>query len=1412
LNGYFGVNQVQTLTYQTHLSSPDIVSIGRLVLVRHLQRTLTQAYDGSGVFRINAHADDYCYPNDLIRGDAFIPTTTGRVRIQFEKFGRQNYLMLKWRDGSEALQAAFAAADKSGWGVGRIIDFAVDDWFNESATPADWPIAEYVRQDGRHTNYPTVIRPGQRIQLYVFGGNRYHMTGGNWTVTARGTGSLQFRAFYRDRGESNQTITFVNGVASGPLVIETNECSTLFMSLTASNAALPLHDARVIEPGVWPVDLDSYGRGYEGKTFAAIYAENANDPTFYLTHPKHARNGRNFDYARQVDAMSTILSIGAGSYHGVVDPSDRSLPHQGIGHHNGGYGGTSAWEWLIDQCAISNQHFYLNASHEWTDATMIAFCEVFKERAPSWMKLFIANSCEPWNIFFSEYYAFVVCGSARNHPRALESITYNSGTGKATAIKRNHGYANGDTVQVYGSTDPAYNRTAVIEAVDANTFRYTPSSTPTISPAPYSNITWPGSFKVGGTKTFTVSSIEFRWANESSDFYAYTGFLVTTSVPVVEDGDVVTISNVDGVGVDGIYRVQRHGNLQPNQFIIAFQFQALHKPLLEPWTAFHTYSPVSGRSILGSVIAGNAAIDGVMMQTIDAVADWQGYRTRHICDLARTQFSRQFNRIVDIVEGFNASSYNRRVLDAYVATGNGRLPPVSEVALHSAPYATGDTQDQKGEYVGDVKPLNSLTFSDNVGTATTSESHGWSVGNQVTIQGTNSATTHGKFTIASTPTATTFTFNAPGIPDGAASGWRRGMYAVKNNAVGILILAAEKSGSNLILTAPGHPFTAGQQVGLDGWTSAAYENIFTITAVTSSTFTVVAPTTTVPPVMDIDGRAVAFVTVVLPRVGQVILDRLQDADYIANIDGLVDLSQEFGVTPGFYEVGTHTYVFENAKRYPQVGAIIKAGQRHQKTHDAIFAQAELAITHGVKRHTFYTFCFPWSYDGETFGALEYQDDTRSRRWTGLLAAKEEFGADRVEPGVATGFDMVPPQPMRLDEEPYYGTIAPNGILSVDETATLDDDGQDGEFVPPILTFPAGSTSPQPFLYYPASVGTKNIAATISPPLGEGPTAMAIILDGDGNPGNATLLKSDNFDRGNGPIGNGWIVNGEGSATIEGNKLISQSTESTKFTLISTIIYLDGVENSDGQVKIDFIPGPSDTTGVVGALFRSDGDIGSDAAAFGVTASGNSPTRIYIRRYTDGYSEVFYNEGSQSSFVYGQPYRLLAKCYGEGPSFDIQLIDLETDEIMFDATGIPYTGNAATIPGPGRIGVYTFGGRTPIELIEVSSLSFDDPDPVPVLTVTPPTATLGNGVNSLLITATLANSDAALSATVTPNVGSLSTNLPIPGVGFTWTKPTTGSGSVTITVTDVDDSLVDTCVISYTQNTVISGKLSGWLRT
>jgi hypothetical protein len=110
--------------------------------------------------------------------------------------------------------------------------------------------------------------------------------------------------------------------------------------------------------------------------------------------------------------------------------------------------------------------------------------------------------------------------------------------------------------------------------------------------------------------------------------------------------------------------------------------------------------------------------------------------------------------------------------------------------------------------------------------------------------------------------------------------------------------------------------------------------------------------------------------------------------------------------------------------------------------------------------------------------------------------------------------------------------------------------------------------------------------------------------------------------------------------------------------------------------------------------------------------------------------------------------------------------------------------ASLIPGLGPYDAFMFGLALPVQTAAT-----------PTLAVSPSTASAVDESTPISITATLTESTAALTASLSGD-GTLSTTTPISGTPFTYTPPAEGTSTAVVTVTDSTDNLSQTCTITF----------------
>lgn len=389
-------------------------------------------------------------------------------------------------------------------------------------------------------------------------------------------------------------------------------------------------------------------------------------------------------------------------------------------------------------------------------------------------------------------------------------------------------------------------------------------------------------------------------------------------------------------------------------------------------------------------------------------------------------------------------------------------------------------------------------------------------------------------------------------------------------------------------------------------------------------------------------------------------------------------------------------------------------------------------------------------------------------------------------GAATRFAFSPPA---IDGGPgettLAGSIAPDGFLEEDTTVSLSGDGL--AFDPDELIFLADSTAPQSFEVSVAggSPGLKPFAATASPPLGSPSAGWAVFRDADGNPGNATAIVDDDFERADGPVGNGWIVVGSDRGSISGGKLALVLTPTSQYTQISTIAYRDGIDARDARVEFEFVANTSSGLNI-GAIFRALPQVGDAAVGYGVFAAPNV-NRIFFRRWIDSppYDEAFAAPFTSAPFVSSHRYRVSAGVAGANPLFDVRVVDLDADATIFEQSGVAHAGGLPPIATAGKVGLVINSDAGAFLRAKVSTLAYasgfaiSGPSACEAGEPSDPFAVAPLGGLPVLAEETVSLADSPSGGSFDPAAIVFPANSPAPRL-FAYTAATAGSKTLTAT--------------------------------
>lgn len=143
-------------------------------------------------------------------------------------------------------------------------------------------------------------------------------------------------------------------------------------------------------------------------------------------------------------------------------------------------------------------------------------------------------------------------------------------------------------------------------------------------------------------------------------------------------------------------------------------------------------------------------------------------------------------------------------------------------------YSLGSTQ-------GNASSPGTVTANSTTATGTTSTAHGLVTGNSIIISDANPSGYNGTFTVASTPSANSFTYTL-------------GSPLVPNTASGVTVYKVGSGSTTVTATAPGHGLSSGSAYIISG-TNPCYTGSYTIGSVTANTFTyTTASVCTSPPI------------------------------------------------------------------------------------------------------------------------------------------------------------------------------------------------------------------------------------------------------------------------------------------------------------------------------------------------------------------------------------------------------------------------------------------------------------------------------------------------------------------------------------------------------------------------------------
>ncbi|WZO98179.1 hypothetical protein EP7_005235 [Isosphaeraceae bacterium EP7] len=750
-------------------------------------------------------------------------------------------------------------------------------WVNDGPSPL---AANHV-VSGRDTGYPAGLAANQSMRV-VYKSSRA-TPAGTWTMTAKGTGTLAVTA-----GAYTKTFAFVDGACSSPtLAMPTIAVDQNWLiTLTASNAAAPLYDARFIMPGS---DPDS------GKTFVQLYAENASNPTYFLHHPDYLAYYLPFACIRTADNNVNSQSSPPMKAEWV----DRSKNTQLFGYNSGR---SMPVEQEVQLCNEIGRDLWHNTTHRETDASIAALAAYFLDTLDPRLKVWVEHNLEVWNWnYWVKYWAIARWSRETD---GLASLTRSGTTATATwgvsclrryvsGITRSgsvatvtcplHGLSVGSLVNIGGANQADYNGTFTVTGIPtANTFTLNVANSPA-TPATGAMFAtghglivgdsimltgatdqgWNGTFTVAGVTdllavTFTVSGSPASPAVAIEDHHilaykndakvmpidvgslqftmgtgTYAGSFSAAGTGLVES-DYFVLSGCADVRANGIWRA---GKVTSGTTLAIYACPASTRDLPTDMVGSVPIAAAPGKTIRFRKIVSNASVSGYP-QSDDSAARWMGRRYQQIFAIMRPIMG---SRLVPVIGGWYVdSAYNAAILAQYKADNGGVFTgdEVFAVAPYFKSNAGGGADIDENCVSGYARVVNSLTSAGGIATATTSGAHGFVANDTVRIIGVNQVEYNGGFTVLSAPTTTTFTYAVPGSPAATATGTTDGMkVSLGVRALGFNVTSITRSGNIATATAIGHNVSFGVAMRIAGADQAEYNGDHIVLSTTSTTIT-----------------------------------------------------------------------------------------------------------------------------------------------------------------------------------------------------------------------------------------------------------------------------------------------------------------------------------------------------------------------------------------------------------------------------------------------------------------------------------------------------------------------------------------------------------------------------------------------
>lgn len=796
----------------------------------------------------------------------------------------------------------------------------------------------------------------------------------------------------------------------------------------ASSPSNPLRNIRLILPD---------RPGHPEDKFYETYLANRENHNFFMFHPDYLESLKPFNPLRYMDIMGTNGSP-------LAEWADRDQPGLKLGFSGAPY------EWIAQLSNELHKDSWWNIPHAASDDYIVQMARFLKNKINSPNRLYIEYSNELWNTAFNQWNYCVQLGASHFHRSKINSITYDSGNNLAVVDHTNHGFTTGTIVQVANVGDSAYNGEYAVTVINANSYYYTPASTPSGTAVPQDRFHTMMALNISESKEIT----SMNWDWESSKNSRINVTLATNHG--WSTYDTILVCNADDPSLNGVFRMT---SVSGNQLNFVFYGSAYNRLL--PQTTVGNASPSTGTMRVFRLAVNSGSIPVGTLSNGNSAGRYHGKRAAEIHQIFANEFPGEVDRLAFVVGCWAAvGSSNETAIGQYKITLNNQL--LGETVYSTAPYFNQAPISDNNLLGGVLKKITTITSSNSVATVTCA-AHGFSTGDRIQIMNPTQPEYTGIFSVTVVD-SNTFTYAVSGNPASPATElnpYLGGIFCVKNPPYIREISNISVSNNVVTCVCRGHGFANGEEVYISQIARpAAINTKYNVMVLDDDTFSFrfTTPSITVSGGVRPWCYRASLVTT--------ILDNCQAHINTTTVNSLNDAktrARNHNMTLLCYESGQHLAVaMANQHVNGLMNSYIQANRhpRMKDLYESYFSKFPLYNSGACQ----YAHIGSYSQYG-SWGAKESQYEN-SPKWMALRALT-----------IANSYTLTGPNSGGIGQSSQFTVKLPDDFtLDFELKITPSDNGGGGTFTPSSVTL-NWLTHEASFTYTPASGGNYVITTT-----------------------------------------------------------------------------------------------------------------------------------------------------------------------------------------------------------------------------------------------------------------------------------------------------------------------------------------------